>query len=211
MMGELARAAMQAGARVIGIRPSVLDHLELPQAGIEMIPTPDLFERKQQMIARSDAFLILPGGLGTLDEFFEVVTTAQLGMHEPIVLVNTERYFDPLLALYKHVNAEGFIYGDVGRLFAVARCGRSSHADLRSSGLPPPTTSCLKRDQSQRRPHAAEGDRSTRLKASPKPNTASASVIEGEKYCRKPSVERRMRRAPAANMASGRAGSGRQG
>jgi uncharacterized protein (TIGR00730 family) len=121
MMGELARAAMQAGARVIGIRPSVLDHLELPQAGIEMIPTPDLFERKQQMIARSDAFLILPGGLGTLDEFFEVVTTAQLGMHRlPIVLVNTERYFDPLLSLFKHVNAEGYIYGDAGRLFAVA-------------------------------------------------------------------------------------------
>lgn len=120
MMGELARAAMSAGARVIGIRPTVLDHLELPQGGIEMIPTPHLFERKQRMIARSDTFLILPGGLGTLDEFFEVVTTAQLGMHTlPIVLVNTEGYFEPLLALFRHVNAEGYIYGDVARLFQI--------------------------------------------------------------------------------------------
>jgi len=121
MMGELARAAMKAGARVIGIRPTVLDHLELPQGGIEMVPTPDLFERKQRMIGRSDAFLILPGGLGTLDEFFEVVTTAQLGMHAlPVVLVNTEGYFEPLLALFRHVDAEGYIYGDVARLFYAA-------------------------------------------------------------------------------------------
>lgn len=120
MMGELARAAMRAGARVIGIRPTVLDHLELPQGGIEMIPTPDLFERKQRMIARSDAFLILPGGLGTLDEFFEVVTTAQLGMHTlPIVLVNTDGYFEPLLALFRHVNTQGYIYSDAARLFHV--------------------------------------------------------------------------------------------
>jgi hypothetical protein len=121
MMGEVARATMQAGARVIGIRPTVLDHLELPQGGIEMIPTSDLFERKQRMIARSHAFLILPGGLGTLDELFEVVTTAQLGMHHlPIVLINTEGYFEPLLALFRHVNAEGYIYGDLSRLFHVA-------------------------------------------------------------------------------------------
>lgn len=121
MMGAVARAAMNGGARVIGIRPTVLDHLELPQGGIEMIPTPDLFERKQRMIARSDAFLVLPGGLGTLDEFLEVVTTAQLGMHHlPVVLVNTDGYFEPLLSLFKHVNAEGYIYGDVARLFHVA-------------------------------------------------------------------------------------------
>ncbi|MBV9063898.1 MAG: TIGR00730 family Rossman fold protein, partial [Alphaproteobacteria bacterium] len=88
MMGEVARAALTSGAEVIGIRPSLLDHLERPQGGIEMIPTPDLFQRKQKMIAMSDAFLILPGGLGTLDEFFEVVTTAQLRVHaKPILLV----------------------------------------------------------------------------------------------------------------------------
>jgi len=121
MMGEAARAALAAGAEVIGVRPSPLDHLERPQGGIEMIHTPDLFERKQRMVTMSDAFLILPGGLGTLDEFFEVVTTAQLGMHEkPVILVNTDGYFEPLLALFRHCNDEGFVYGDVHRLFRVA-------------------------------------------------------------------------------------------
>lgn len=120
LMGELARTALTAGAKVIGVRPTPLDHLERPLGGIEMIHTSDLFERKQRMIAMSDAFLVLPGGLGTLDEFFEVVTTAQLGLHEkPIVLVNTEGYFDPLLALLRHVNGAGFIYRDVSRLFQV--------------------------------------------------------------------------------------------
>src|SRR4051812_12649231 len=105
LMGEVTRAALGNGARVIGVRPTPLDHLERPQGGIEMIQTPDLFERKQKMIAMSDAFVVLAGGLGTLDEFFEVVTTAQLGMHEkPIMVVNTKGYFDPLLALLQHVN-----------------------------------------------------------------------------------------------------------
>ncbi|MBV9570134.1 MAG: TIGR00730 family Rossman fold protein [Alphaproteobacteria bacterium] len=118
MMGEAARAALAAGAGVIGVRPAPLDHLELPQGGIEMIQTPDLFERKQRMVAMSDVFLILPGGLGTLDEFFEVATTAQLGMHEKIIiLVNTDGYFEPLLALFQRCKGEGFVYGDLTRLF----------------------------------------------------------------------------------------------
>ncbi|HEX3945503.1 MAG TPA: TIGR00730 family Rossman fold protein [Rhizomicrobium sp.] len=120
LMGEGARAALAAGAEVIGIRPSPLDHLERPQGGIEMIHTPDLFERKQRMIAMSDAFVVLPGGLGTLDEFFEVVTTAQLGMHgKPIVVVNTDDYFATLFALLRYCGTEGFIYRDVSRLIHV--------------------------------------------------------------------------------------------
>lgn len=120
LMGEAARAALAAGAKVIGVRPTPLDHLERPLGGIEMIHTPDLFERKQKMIAMSDAFVVLAGGLGTLDEFFEVVTTAQLGLHEkPIAIVNTAGYFGPLLALIHHVHATGFIYGDLTRLFHV--------------------------------------------------------------------------------------------
>ena len=131
MMGETARAALAGGVEVIGIRPAPLDHLELPQGGIEMIHTPDLFERKQRMVAMSDAFIILPGGLGTLDEFFEVVTTAQLGMHEkPIFLVNTEGYFEPLLALFQRCNEEGFIYGNVSRLFQVVETPDAAFALL---------------------------------------------------------------------------------
>lgn len=122
LMGEAARAALACGGEVIGVRPTPLNHLERPQGGIAMVHTPDLFERKQRMIAISDAFVILPGGLGTLDEFFEVVTTAQLGMHEkPIVLVNTNGYFAPLFALLQHCGAQGFIYRDVSRLIHVVR------------------------------------------------------------------------------------------
>jgi len=120
LMGEAARAALACGGAVIGVRPTPLDHLEQPQSGIAMVHTPDLFERKQRMITMSDAFVILPGGLGTLDEFFEVVTTAQLGMHEkPIVLVNTNGYFAPLFALLRHCGTQGFIYRDVSRLIHV--------------------------------------------------------------------------------------------
>jgi uncharacterized protein (TIGR00730 family) len=120
LMGEAARAALVAGAEVIGIRPSPLDHLERPQSGIDMIHTPDLFERKQRMIAMSDAFIVLPGGLGTLDEFFEVVTTAKLGLHgKPIVVVNTDDYFSTLFALLRHCGTEEFIYRDVSRLIRV--------------------------------------------------------------------------------------------
>jgi hypothetical protein len=131
LMGEVARAALAAGGDVIGIRPTPLDHLEMPQTGITMIRTQDLFERKQRMVEMSDAFLILPGGLGTLDEFFEVVTTAQLGMHtKPIAVVNTEGYFEPLFALFRHVNDLGFIYGNVGRLFRVAATADEAIAGL---------------------------------------------------------------------------------
>ncbi len=119
------------GAKVIGIRPALLDHLERPQGGIEIVPTPDLFERKQKMIEMSDAFLILPGGLGTLDEFFEVVTTAQLQVHaKPIMLFNTEGYFAPLLALLRHTNAEGYIYGNIERLFHVVETPEAAFALL---------------------------------------------------------------------------------
>ncbi|HEX3651782.1 MAG TPA: TIGR00730 family Rossman fold protein [Rhizomicrobium sp.] len=131
LMGEAARAALAAGAEVIGVRPTPLDHLERPQGGIAMIHTPDLFERKQRMIAMSDAFVILAGGLGTLDEFFEVVTTAQLGMHEkPILLVNTNNYFAPLFALLQHCGTQGFIYRDVSRLIHVVRSAEEAIALL---------------------------------------------------------------------------------
>lgn len=131
MMGEVARTALAGGAKVIGIRPALLDHLERPQGGIEIVPTPDLFERKQKMIEMSDAFLILPGGLGTLDEFFEVVTTAQLQVHaKPIMLFNTEGYFAPLLALLRHTNAEGYIYGNIERLFHVVETPEAAFALL---------------------------------------------------------------------------------
>ncbi|HEY4123904.1 MAG TPA: TIGR00730 family Rossman fold protein [Rhizomicrobium sp.] len=110
LMGETARAARDAGAPVIGVLPQYLRHLEPPlKSAEETIITPNIQERKQRMIALSDAFVLLPGGLGTLDEFFEVLTEAQLGVHsKPIVVINLKGYFDPLQAMLDHVIRDGF-------------------------------------------------------------------------------------------------------
>jgi uncharacterized protein (TIGR00730 family) len=115
LMGEVARAARDAGADVIGILPAFLRHLEPPlKSAEELIITPDLQQRKARMLAMSDAFILLPGGLGTMDEYFEVVTTAQLSVHhKPIVVVDVKNYFRPLKQLMDHIVAHGFARPEV--------------------------------------------------------------------------------------------------
>jgi uncharacterized protein (TIGR00730 family) len=110
LMGEVARAVRAGGAPVLGILPKFLEHLEPPlKSAEELIITPDLQQRKQRMLALADAFVLLPGGLGTLDEYFEVLTSAQLhALAKPIVLMNIAGYFDPLKTLLDHVVREGF-------------------------------------------------------------------------------------------------------
>lgn len=110
LMGEVARAARNAGAPVIGVLPSFLRGLEPPlKSAEELIVTPDLQQRKARMLALADAFVILPGGLGTLDEYFEVITTTQLRVHaKPIIVVDVTNYYAPLKALLDHVVAQGF-------------------------------------------------------------------------------------------------------
>jgi len=110
LMGEVARAARDAGAPVIGILPAFLRSLEPPlKSAEELVITPDLQQRKARMLALADAFVILPGGLGTLDEYFEVITTTQLRVHaKPIIVVNVEGYFDPLKILLDRVVEQGF-------------------------------------------------------------------------------------------------------
>jgi uncharacterized protein (TIGR00730 family) len=98
LMGVVANAALDGGSEIQGIMPDFLQALEpgvSPQE--KLIVTPHLQERKNLMLQMSDAFLILPGGLGTFDEFFEVATEAQLGVHaKPIIVVNVNGYFDAL-------------------------------------------------------------------------------------------------------------------
>jgi len=112
----VARAARAAGAPVIGILPTFLRAIEPPlKSAEELIITPDLQQRKARMLALADAFVILPGGLGTLDEYFEVITTTQLRVHaKPIIVVNVEGYFDPLRALLDRVVEQGFACTDIG-------------------------------------------------------------------------------------------------
>ena len=111
MMGAAARGMTDGGGTIIGVVPSFLQvDGVLYDACTEMIYTDNLRDRKQVMDDRSDAFVILAGGVGTFDEFFEVLTLRQLGRHaRPIGLLNTNGYFEPLLELLRHAVAEGFV------------------------------------------------------------------------------------------------------
>lgn len=110
LMGLTARAALDAGGKVIGIIPEHLDTIEIAQTDLsELHVVADMHTRKRMMFDRSDAFLVLPGGLGSLDEFFEVLTWAQLDLHDrPVLLLNHHGYWEPLMALVRHVVEQGF-------------------------------------------------------------------------------------------------------
>ncbi len=111
LMGAVADAALAAGAPAIGVLPAVLKEREIAHPGLtELHYVESMHERKAMMAGRADAFIALPGGFGTLDEFIEILTWAQLGIHaKPCVLVNTQGYFDGLLRFMDHAVAEGFV------------------------------------------------------------------------------------------------------
>ena len=110
LMGLLADAALVAGGHVTGIIPSRLRDAELAHEGAtELIVVDSMHERKRLMAEKADAFAILPGGLGTLDETFEIVSWKQLELHDkPILLVDIGGYWAPLRALLDHIVAKGF-------------------------------------------------------------------------------------------------------
>jgi uncharacterized protein (TIGR00730 family) len=114
LMGILADATLAAGGRVVGILPRGLFRREVAHPGLsELRQVASMHERKAQMADLADAFIALPGGYGTFDELFEVVTWAQIGLHnKPIGLLDVDGYFDPLLALIRHAAAAGFIPSD---------------------------------------------------------------------------------------------------
>ena len=110
LMKVLADAVLAGGGHVVGVIPEHLARLEVAHPGLtETVVTDDMFSRKQVMIDRSDGFVVLPGGFGTLDEFFEVLTWKQLGLlDKPIVVLDSGDYWTPLLTLLDRVCAEGF-------------------------------------------------------------------------------------------------------
>ena len=111
LMGETARAVLEHGGKVTGIIPAFLSEKERMLRDVdELIVTADMHERKRQMFERSDAFVALPGGIGTLEELVEQLTWSQLGRHDkPIVLANIEAFWDPFTALLAHMRADAFI------------------------------------------------------------------------------------------------------
>jgi hypothetical protein len=111
LMGRVARAAQARGGQTLGVIPT---HL------LALIVTETMHERKKVMLMNAEAVVVLPGGAGSLDEFFEVLTWAQLGLHaKPIFLLNTGGYWDPLLVLAERIVAQGFADASLLALFTV--------------------------------------------------------------------------------------------
>lgn len=112
LMGATADAALEAGGEVTGIIPEAMMLPELAHQGLTKLEVVNgMHARKARMVALSDAFIILPGGFGTLDEFFEILTWSQLGItQKPVGILNVNGYFDRLLDFLKHVISESFAY-----------------------------------------------------------------------------------------------------
>ncbi len=111
LMGEVADATLAAGGRVVGVIPESLQRLEVGHLGLhELHVVPTMHLRKQMMAERAQAFIALPGGIGTLEELYEVWTWRQLGYHDqPIGLLNVDGYYDELLRFMDRTVAEGFL------------------------------------------------------------------------------------------------------
>ena len=114
LMGEVAEATLAAGGTVVGVIPDSLMKLEVGHAGLtELHVVGTMHQRKQMMAERSDAFIAMPGGIGTFEELFEVWTWRHLGYHDrPLGLLETAGYWAPLMAFLRHSVVEGFMGDD---------------------------------------------------------------------------------------------------
>jgi len=122
LMGAVADATLDSGGQVIGVMPRGLFAAEVAHRQLtELREVGSMHERKRMMYDLADAFIALPGGLGTFDELIEIVTWAQIGIHhKPIVLLNVAGYFDPLLAAVEHAITEGFVEEKYRALVTIA-------------------------------------------------------------------------------------------
>jgi uncharacterized protein (TIGR00730 family) len=123
LMGAVADAALAGGAEVIGVLPEVLAGREIAHAGLTRLESvATMHQRKARMVALADAFLVLPGGYGTLDEMLEIITWSQLRLHaKPCILINTLGYWNGLLDFLDHTVASGFLKPENRALLLVAQ------------------------------------------------------------------------------------------
>jgi hypothetical protein len=124
LMGVVARAVKESGGHVVGIIPDFMIERELAfHAADELITVPTMRERKRLMAERADAFVTLPGGIGTLEEFSEIMTERYLNLtHKPVVLVNQDGFYDDLLRFFDRMVAERFKSTGLADIFSVASC-----------------------------------------------------------------------------------------
>ena len=148
LMGVVSNAALEAGGEVIGVIPRSLVERELAHAGLtDLRIVGSMHERKALMSDLSEGFITLPGGTGTLEEFFEVLTWAQLGEHEkPCGLLNVAGYYDPLLAVFDHMIDKGFL-SESNRTLVLAESEPERLLQKLESYQPPKTAKWI--DQSE--------------------------------------------------------------
>ncbi|WP_299729280.1 TIGR00730 family Rossman fold protein [uncultured Tateyamaria sp.] len=134
LMGAVARAAQSGGGDTFGVIPKHLVDWEVGKTDLtRYVVTETMHERKKVMFMNCDGVVVLPGGAGSLDEMFEVLTWRQLGLHEkPVVLVNTNGYWDPLIALIAHVVDQGFADASIQDYFTVVPDADAACAALSS-------------------------------------------------------------------------------
>jgi uncharacterized protein (TIGR00730 family) len=138
LMGIVADAALAAGGRVTGIIPDHLNDVEIGHQNVsDLLIVGSMHERKQLMFELSDAFVTLPGGIGTLDETFEIITWRQLRLHDkPIIVVNHAGYWRPFLVMIDHIIAQGFAKPGIRKLFEVVEQVEDVLPALRAAPAP---------------------------------------------------------------------------
>jgi hypothetical protein len=138
LMGIVADAALGAGGEVVGVIPRALLEREIAHSGLtDLRVVGSMHERKALMSELSEGFIALPGGTGTLEEFFEVLTWAQLGEHrKPCGLLNAGRYYDPLLAVFDHMVQQGFL-SEEHRAMVLVETGPEALLEVLAGYVPP--------------------------------------------------------------------------
>ena len=128
MMGAVANATQRGKAKTFGVIPHHLVQREVGKTDLDnYIITDNMHERKKLMFTNSDAIVLLPGGPGSLDEFFEVLTWAQLEVHKkPIVVINVENYWDPLFSLIDHTISKGFADNSLKKMFKITKTAKEA-------------------------------------------------------------------------------------
>ncbi len=138
LMGLVADGVMRLGGQAVGIIPEFLERYEVGHGGItELVIVDTMHTRKQKMAELSDAFIVLPGGFGTLEEFFEVLTWRQLKLHDkPIIIADVDGYWGKLTELLDHMIEEGFAKPQMRGLWTVARTLDDVFAKLHTAPAP---------------------------------------------------------------------------
>ena len=149
LMGTIAETVMEGGGEVTGVIPEALVERELVRREVtELIVVRSMHERKAKMAELSDAFIAMPGGYGTFEEFCEIITWAQLGLHgKPYGILNVEGYYDPLLSLFDRAVAEGFVH-PANRLLVIQEKDSDRLLDMLVKYNPPQTERWIDRDES---------------------------------------------------------------